>query len=138
MPQVAEMGPRIIAFLIDFLVIPVLGYVAILVLAAVLGAVSDVLGALLSLVGSVGITAFFFWQIYQEGTTGQTVGKKYQHIMLVGLENGGQPIGFGMAFLRTFLNNLVCYLGWLFAFFDPQRQTLGDKVSKSVVVPARS
>ncbi len=52
------------------------------------------------------------------------------------MENGGQPIGFGMAFVRTLINNLVCYLGWLLAFFDEQRQTLGDKVSKSVVVRA--
>jgi hypothetical protein len=57
-------------------------------------------------------------------------------VKVVGLENGGQPIGFAMAFVRYFINGLICSLGWLLMFFDAQRQTLGDKVSKSVVVTA--
>ena len=134
-PPLAELGPRVIAFLIDWVAIYVVMFVAFAVLGGILGAISDALGALFSLVGFMAYLGFWFWQIYQEGTTGQTVGKKLQHVKLVGLENGGQPVGFAMAFVRNFVNG-ICGLFWLFPFFDAQRQTLGDKVSKSVVVPA--
>lgn len=130
------MGPRVVAFLVDFVAIPIGALIAIAIVSGILGAISDVLGLLVGLLGYGALFAFGIWQIYQEGSTGQTIGKKMQNVKLVGMENGGQPIGFGMAFVRTLINNLVCYLGWLLAFFDEQRQTLGDKVSKSVVVRA--
>jgi uncharacterized RDD family membrane protein YckC len=110
------------------------GYIAIAILAAIFSVVK--IGGLVLFLGYLAIAAFWFYQIYLEGTTGQTIGKKMQNIKVVGLENGAQPIGFAMAFVRYFINQLVCGLGWLLAFFDPQRQTLGDKVSKSVVVAA--
>jgi uncharacterized RDD family membrane protein YckC len=134
-PPLAELRPRIIAFLIDWVGIYLAMFVAFAVIGAVLGAVSDALGALFGLVAFVAYVGYGFWQVYQEGTTGQTIGKKLQHVKLVGLENGGQPVGFGMAFARNFVNG-ICGVFWLFPFFDAQRQTLGDKVSKTVVVPA--
>jgi hypothetical protein len=48
----------------------------------------------------------------------------------------GQPLGFGMAWDRYFLNGVVCNLGRLLALVDSQKQTLGDKVAKGVTVPA--
>jgi uncharacterized RDD family membrane protein YckC len=134
-PQLAELGPRVIAFLIDWVGAYIAMFIVFAIVGAVLGAISDALGALFSLVAFVVYFGFWFWQVYQEGTTGQTIGKKMQNVKLVGLENGGQPVGFAMAFVRNFVNG-ICGLFWLFPFFDAQRQTLGDKVSKSVVVPA--
>jgi uncharacterized RDD family membrane protein YckC len=134
-PPLAELSPRVVAFLIDWVAIYVAMFIAFAIIGGILGAVSDALGALFSLVAFMAYLGFWFWQIYQEGTTGQTIGKKLQHVKLVGLENGGQPVGFAMAFVRNFVNG-ICGLFWLFPFFDAQRQTLGDKVSKSVVVPA--
>jgi uncharacterized RDD family membrane protein YckC len=86
---------------------------------------------------------FFFVQLgyvwvylpYTEGTTGQTIGKKMQNIKTVSSETG-QPLGFGMAFARYFINYIVCGLGWLLPFVDSQKQTLGDKVAKGITVPA--
>lgn len=135
-PPLAEIGPRVIAFLIDFVAIPFVGFIAILIVGGIFGAVNDGLGALIGIVGYLALVGFSFWNIYQEGTTGQSVGKKSQGIKLVGLENGGQPIGFAMAFVRGLVNGIPCSLGWVLPFFDAQRQTLGDKVTKSVVVPA--
>mgnify|MGYP000147273350 CR=1 FL=1 len=134
-PPLAELGPRVIAFLIDWVGAYLVMFVLFAIVGGILGAVSDSLGALVGLVGFAVYLGFWFWQIYQEGTTGQTIGKKMQGVKLVGLENGGQPVGFGMAFVRNFVNG-ICGLFWLFPFFDAQRQTLGDKVSKTVVVPA--
>lgn len=134
-PPLAELGPRVIAFLIDWVGAYLAMFVLFALIGGILGAVSDALGALVGLVAFVVYFGFWFWQVYQEGTTGQTVGKKMQSIKLVGLENGGQPVGFAMAFVRNLVNG-ICGLFWLFPFFDAQKQTLGDKVSKSVVVPA--
>ena len=132
-PPLAEIGPRLIAYIIDWVAIPLGAYIVLIILGAILG---DTIGGIIFLLGVLAIFGFVLWQYYQEGTTGQTIGKKMQNIKLVGLENGGQPIGFGMAFVRVLVNQLVCGLGWFLAFFDPQKQTLGDKVSKSIVVPA--
>lgn len=136
MPPLAEIGPRVIGFLID-VGIPIGGFIAVLIVSGILGAISDSLGALFYLLGVLGVAAFNIYNLfYLEGTTGQTIGKKQQGVKVVGLDNGGQPIGPVMTFVRYLINNIVCYLGWLFPFFDAQRQTLGDKVTKSVVVPA--
>jgi uncharacterized RDD family membrane protein YckC len=135
-PPLAEIGPRVIAFLID-VGIMVGGYIVVLIVGSIFGAVSDALGLLVLLLGWLALGAFTIYNFYYlEGTTGQTIGKKQQGIKVVGLENGGQPIGAVMAFVRYFINGLVCSLGWLLAFFDTQRQTLGDKVTKSVTVTA--
>ena len=69
------------------------------------------------------------------GTTGQSIGKKAQNIKTVSAETG-QPLGFGMAWVRYFINGIICGLGWLLPFVDSQKQTLGDKVAKGVTVPA--
>lgn len=130
-PPLAEIGPRVVAFLIDFVAPPFAFYILLFVFAAI----SDTLGGLFALVGWLALLGFYIWQIVQEGSTGQTVGKKMQGIKLVGLENGYQPIGAVMVFVRNLINGVICNLGWLFPFFDAQRQTLGDKVTKSIVVP---
>ena len=135
MPPLAEFGPRVIAFLIDWVGAYLLMFVLFAIVGGVLGAVSDALGALVGLLAFAVYLGFWFWQVYQEGTTGQTIGKKLQSIKLVGLENGGEPVGFAMAFVRNFVNG-ICGLFWLLPFVDAQKQTVGDKVSKTVVVPA--
>lgn len=129
-PPLAELGPRVVAFLVDWFG-PVAAY---WVLALILGFVSDALAGIWVVFGSLALLGFAIWNMVQEGSTGQSVGKKMQNIRLVGLENGGQPIGAGMAIARALINNVVCNLGWLLPFFDSQRQTLGDKVTKSIVV----
>lgn len=135
-PAPAEIGPRLIAWLVDWFGIPLVLYIVTFIGAAVLGAVAEGLGGLFFLLGILAILAYTYGYIpYSEGTSGQTIGKKMQNVKLVGLENGGQPVGFGMAFVRNFVNG-ICMIGWLFPFFDAQKQTLGDKVSKSTVVPA--
>lgn len=132
----ADLGARVIAFLIDWIAIPFGIRIVLGIVGAILGAVSTALALLFSLVGFVLTLGYFGYQCYLEGTTGQTIGKKMQKIKVVGVDNGGQPIGVGMALARNLVNSVPCYLGWVLGFFDAQKQTLGDKVSKSVTVPA--
>ena len=74
--------------------------------------------------------------IYMEGTTGQSPGKKLTNIRVIS-EQTGQPIGFGMAFVRKLahiLDAIPCYVGFLWPLFDAKKQTFADKVMNTVVV----
>ena len=124
----AEIGPRVIAGLIDLIAIPI----GLSIVGNILGRVSGILGLLFLLVQ---IGYIWVYLPYTVGTTGQSIGKKMQNIKTISAETG-QPMGFGMAFARYFINGIVCYLGWLLAFVDSQKQTLGDKVAKGITVPA--
>ncbi|AYF73389.1 RDD family protein [Nocardia yunnanensis] len=96
----------------------------------------NALGAICSLLAFVlflGVGLFF---AYQEGTTGQTLGKRVVGIRVL-KEATGQPIGFGMAvvrYLAGYINSLACYLGWLWPLWDEKKQTLGDKIVGTIVV----
>ncbi|WP_433670459.1 RDD family protein [Nocardia sp. CA-136227] len=98
----------------------------------------NALGIICALIGLVAVigTALFF--AYQEGTTGQTVGKRALGIRVI-RESTRQPIGFGMAIVRYFagnVNSLACYLGWLWPLWDEKKQTLSDKIVGTIVVKA--
>jgi uncharacterized RDD family membrane protein YckC len=73
---------------------------------------------------------------FQAGKTGQSWGKKALGIRLVG-EQTGEPIGAGMAFVRDiahFVDGIICYIGFLFPLWDAKKQTLADKIVKTLVV----
>jgi uncharacterized RDD family membrane protein YckC len=124
----AEIGPRVIAGLIDLLAIPI----GLSIVGNILGRVSGILGLLFLFVQ---LGYLWVYLPYTVGTTGQSIGKKSQNIKTVSADTG-QPLGFGMAWVRYFINGIVCGLGWLLPFVDSQKQTLGDKVAKGVTVPA--
>ncbi|MFE2425498.1 RDD family protein [Streptomyces sp. NPDC059373] len=87
------------------------------------------LGALLSFVAALVMC-------YLEGTKGQTPGKKALGIKVL-REIDGQPLGFGMAFVRRLCHGLdgaACYIGFLWPLWDDKKQTFADKIVKSVVV----
>ncbi|RDG35810.1 RDD family protein [Streptomyces corynorhini] len=134
MPELAHWGLRFGGKLIDGLL-----YLVPYVLFA-FGANSDGGAApALTIVGSLGMLAIFIWQVIQEGSTGQTVGKKVVGIRLL-RESDGQPIGGGMAFVRTlahFLDNIACYIGWLWPLWDQKKQTFADKVCSTVVIKSQ-
>jgi uncharacterized RDD family membrane protein YckC len=49
-------------------------------------------------------------------------------------------MGVGLCFVRQlahYIDSLACYLGWLWPLWDPQRQTLADKIMGTVVVVQR-
>lgn len=75
---------------------------------------------------------------YRQGTTGSSLGKSVLKIKVVGEATGG-PIGFGRSTSRQLLHivvdGLLCNVGYLFPLFDRKRQTLADKLVKTVVLP---
>ena len=72
------------------------------------------------------------------GGRGQSLGKRALNLRLLG-EQTGQPVGTLMAFVRDIahvVDGLICFVGYLFPLWDSRRQTLADKIVKTVVVKA--
>ena len=128
---------RVGAYLIDALVV-----LPFSLLAAFLGQDTD------PVTGTPTLNAMYFVFIalalvlngynrwYQAGKTGQSWGRKALGLRLVG-EQTGQPIGPLLAFARDlahFVDSIICYIGYLFPLWDAKRQTLADKLVKTVVV----
>lgn len=124
----ASWGKRLGGLLIDGLI----GFAVALVIG-VLAAVAHA-GAL-SLLGDLINLGLLIWFGVQIGATGQSPGMR-----LIGLKcvhkDTGQVIGSGLGVVRwlaTFLNTLICYVGWFFPLWDANKQTLADKVMSTVV-----
>lgn len=69
---------------------------------------------------------------------GMTLGKYLMKIKVIDLETGEIP-NFQKSFLRASIripSELLFYLGFVMAFFNPLKQTLHDKLSNCVVVDA--
>lgn len=94
------------------------------------------LTVLLAVVGSVAYLVLYCRKV---GTSGQSWGGKVVGNKIVDV-NTGQPIGVGKALGRTlfrsFISSNVCLLGYLWALWDPKKQTWHDKVVNSIVVKA--
>ncbi|MBA9001865.1 putative RDD family membrane protein YckC [Actinomadura cellulosilytica] len=145
----AEWGSRVGAYIIDGLIIGVPAGVLYVIGFICLGAGAG--DPYTGEGGSGGLVALAFlfwglsfivsvvgglWLVYQEGTTGQTIGKRQMGIKLIG-SHSGQPIGFGSAFVRKIahiLDGIPCYIGYLWPLFDDKKQTFADKVMSTLVV----
>ena len=122
----ANWGQRVGAYLVDWAPVIVLEIISFIVQSTVF----SVLVYLLS------IAWWVYNRGYLAGTTGQSWGKKVLNLRLIG-EATGQPIGFGMALVRDIchiVDSIICYIGFLFPLWDAKRQTLADKIVKTVVV----
>ncbi|MFF9111867.1 MULTISPECIES: RDD family protein [unclassified Streptomyces] len=134
MPQLAHWGRRVGAYLLDVVITVSPMYV--------LGLVDFTTGdnpdepGVLFVCGVVLALGMGLFQIYKEGTTGQSFGKKVLGIS-VQREADGRHLGFGMALVRKIahgLDSLACQLGWLWPLWDEKNQTFADKVCGTVVV----
>ena len=103
--------------------------------ASTIGQLSVVLFPLLALL-------FIIWNLgYKQGTTGSSIGKGIMKFKIVG-EDTGQPIGAGKSIAREliyivayFACGIVWLIAVLFPLWDPKRQTLVDKLIKTVALP---
>ena len=123
-PPLADWPKRAIGALIDF--------IGPWIIVAVFFAISTALGLLLWLAA----LAWALYNAYLNGETGQSFGKKQAGIKLIS-EQTGQTIGGGLGIARYFVHvvdALPCYIGFLFPLWDAKRQTLADKIMKTVVV----
>jgi uncharacterized RDD family membrane protein YckC len=125
--QYSDWIHRVGSYLID--IIP---YAAIIFIGAITGSTTIYYLFLLIALGYLVYNRFIL------GGQGQSLGKKVVGTKLVS-ELTGQPIGTLNAFLRDichFVDGIICYVGFLFPLWDAKRQTLADKIMKTVVIPA--
>ncbi|PRY20763.1 RDD family protein [Pseudosporangium ferrugineum] len=136
-PDYASWLSRVGAYLIDALAV-----LPFSILALILGRGTDeatglpTFNALYWIFTLLGIAVSGYNRWFQAGRTGQSWGRKALGIRLVG-EQTGQPIGAGMAFVRDLahiVDGLICYIGFLFPLWDAKKQTLADKMVKTLVV----
>jgi uncharacterized RDD family membrane protein YckC len=121
----ASFGQRLVAWLIDAILVGIVG--GIVQLAA-----HNALGSLISL--AIGV-AYYGW--LEGSPSGQTIGKRVMNIRVYDHRQGG-PIGTGRAIGRYFakiLSAIVCLLGYLWMLWDSEKQTWHDKLVGTVVVP---
>lgn len=110
----------------------VIDYVAPGVVYGILNAIARPLG----LLAGLAFIVLVFYNAYLNGSTGQSIGKKVVGLKVISDETG-QPIGGGMGIVRHFahiVDSLICYVGWLFPLWDAKRQTIADKIMKTVVI----
>jgi uncharacterized RDD family membrane protein YckC len=136
--EAADPGARFVAYLIDGLII-FAAMIVVVVLGGILGAVSDALGAIVTIVGYLAVIVGSFWYLltYEGGPTGQTIGKKQMKIRVVDASTGQPGIGTGRAFTRRlwqWLWGIPCYYGFWSIFTNPEKLTQYDKSSKTRVV----
>jgi len=124
----ADWGARALGYLIDAAIIFV-----VLVPLFVVGAVVSNAIVALSFVAAFVLGIYFAVQV---GQTGQSPGMRTIGLKCIN-QNTGQTIGPGLGIVRAlahFVDNIICYVGWLFPLWDQKRQTLADKIMSTVVI----
>lgn len=135
----AEWIKRVGAYLVDVAaMIP--GYLVMLIAAPMLGSDNgglSAIGFVIYLLGAVAVLGIAIWNlIIRQGRTGWSIGKQVLGIRLIG-ERTGEPLGPGLTFVRLLchiLDQLPCYLGFLWPLWDAKKQTFADKIMSSVVI----
>ena len=131
-PPLAEWPKRAGAYLIDWIG----PFIAVWIVALILGAIADTLGTLILVVGYLAALAWGFYNAYLAGQTGQSYGMQQFKIRLL-REQDGQPIGGGLGIARVFVHivdGIPCYVGWLWPLWDQKKQTFTDKIFTHIVI----
>jgi uncharacterized RDD family membrane protein YckC len=88
-------------------------------------------------IGVIGTFPIWFYnRWYRQGRTGQSWGKKAMGLRLVTMHDGN-PAGIRKAVLRDlshYLDLMFFYIGIILMLFDTRRQTLADKIVKTIVI----
>lgn len=144
--QKATFLERVIAFVIDGVILGIVGGIAGAIFSIPGGLISGdgsdgtmvMVGSLLSLVGSlVQLVIYIGYDIYFWTKSGQTPGKMIMKIKVVSVE--GNLLTMGGAVMRVigyFVSSFVCMLGYLWPLFDKDQQAWHDKIAKTYVVKA--
>lgn len=135
--EYAPIGKRALAIFID---------------GIALGTVGGVLGGISSFMAPGESTTFqgvaslisglinIAYPLYFIGSKGQTLGKMAVGIKVIRLSDPEAKPGYLTAFLRETVGKIisaaVLFIGYLWAFKDPQKQTWHDKIAGTVVVKA--
>jgi len=130
-------GIRFVAVLID-------SFIAVLILGLLMSVagydISTTTGFGLNLVSAAMIGGFFLYFVLMEGFFGTTVGKMIFRVRIV--KEDGRPCGLGAAVVRNLLRFIdglpaLYLIGAILIMRSNNKQRLGDRVAKTVVVKLR-
>ena len=137
--QFAGFWIRLVAYLIDTMILGAVQFAIALALGLAGGALTDngngeltmaLVGGLCGMV--VGVT----YAVFFTGYNGQTPGKMALRIQVI--RTDGTPMSYGRAFLREvigkFVSGIILGIGYLMAGFDRQKQGLHDKIAGTYVI----
>jgi uncharacterized RDD family membrane protein YckC len=125
----AEWPTRALGGLIDY----VAPSIVISIITSILSNFSSTLGSIVQFVLMIGLYVYLGFLV---GTYGITPGKAIAKIKVVS-EATGDVIGVGPGIARQFahiIDGIICGVGWLFPLWDAKKQTLADKIMKTVAV----
>lgn len=136
--ELASFGSRLKAFIIDDILITLL-FVALYweKLSAYSGELMDILVIMNESVLQI-LLMKFIYQTFFVWYYGATVGKLVAKIRVIDYNHFGR-VSLLNAFIRSFfriLSEMFFYIGFILAFFNDSRQTLQDRVGKTLVVNA--
>lgn len=137
----AGFGARLVAYIVDGVVLSVLFLVLTIVFGVVLaGALSAnsggaaVGGGILFLVAILVVSLAYFPWFWAQG--GQTPGMKFMRLRVVRDADGG-PVSGMSAILRLvgfWVSSAVFYLGFIWIFIDKRRRSWHDLIAGTVVI----
>ena len=128
---------RLIAYVIDITILLTIIGLLIIVLKNVKENIADIPELISNLLEWIVIIlslviSFFYFPLY-ESTRGRTPGKKLMRLKLTDIE--GSNISFQRAFIRQFIAIIdLETLGFLLVFTNKKKQTLKDKIMKTIVI----
>ncbi len=126
----AGFGIRLVAALIDGILLGIVGYILGFLLGLMFGDNATPVVSLLGWIISIG-----YYVVYQE-KQGQTIGKKAMKIKVVTFD-GKTPTMF-IFFLREvigkFISAIILLIGYFMVIWDARKQGLHDKIASTYVV----
>lgn len=150
-PRMGSFLERLVAYIIDYFILMFLGFILGFVVALPFGFIGGVMGNLNDSSGVVsgissimqlfvfGISLFvgIIYYVYFYTKKGQTPGKMVMKLKVVRADDLNY-LSAGMVILRQtigmWVNGLLFYLGYLWYFMSPKRQTWADSIASSLVV----
>ena len=138
--DLAGVGSRIAAQLIDGLIVAVAEFVVLVVFVAVAQSANnptDATAAVLGAVGAVLVVNLGYFTVFEIATGGRTPGKSTVGIRVMSA-NGGTPT-VGQFVIRNVarLLDYLLYIGAVVMFFDKRSRRIGDILAGTVVVHAK-
>jgi uncharacterized RDD family membrane protein YckC len=157
-PNYAGFGSRLVAVILDGLIVSIpVAVVYLVVFFALFRTSCDTttgfggetvyvncnggllaLAWLLGILISLAVAWFYFVQPIANGR--QTIGMKVAGTRIVDAQTGEGTIGVGRSVIRalvqSFASGAICYLGYLWMLWDPQKRTWHDMAASTIVVKA--
>ncbi len=130
--EIAKKRYRILAFIIDFYIFGIIGFILGLFFGTPL---ENEVGYNMKGLPALGmmLIGLFLWPI-SEGICGQTIGKRILNLKVV--TNEFKPIGIGQAFGRFFLGfvDYIFLIGIIVAANNKQNKRIGDLAANTIVI----